>query len=50
MFRNISLAVTAFLLGGVLFAGCKDDETSDALDLYYSEVVNIGPSMLFYAR
>lgn len=47
MFRNISLAVTAFLLGGVLFAGCKDDETSDALDLYYSEVVNIGPSMLF---
>lgn len=47
LFRNISLAVTAFLLGAVLFAGCKDDETSDALDLYYSEVVNIGPSMNF---
>ena len=43
----MSLVVTAFLLGGVLFTGCKDDETSDALDLYYSEVVNIGPSMLF---
>ena len=43
----MSLVVTAFLLGGVLFTGCKDDETSDALDLYYSEVVNIGPSMNF---
>lgn len=46
LFRNIGLTVLAALCT-VLVTSCKDDETSDALELYYSTVVDIGPSMNF---
>ncbi len=48
-FHHISLAVLGLLglISTVFLTSCKDDETSEALELYYPTVVDIGPSMNF---